>query len=1038
MQKIFLKRTLRDFRANLLRYIALFFLIVLCMFIVTGFIGSAQSVIETVNRHAEQNSLEDGQFGVFLPLSEADIAAIEAGGVTLEPCFYLDFALEDGSTLRLMKNREAINRLDLCSGRLAAQPDEIVLERIYAAAHGLAPGDTLLLAGQSFTVSGIATSPDYDHCVSSVADMAADGSVFGTAFVTAEAYSALLAGGQALHSEEYRYSYRLGGTVTDAELKEQLLSLRVSPDDIQDFFFQEAAGREMAARNEAADGVQALADGSGALADALAQMEEGTASLRDGLQTAYTALETLDGGASPLTAASAQVLEALNTLDRQAGQLTFSLDGLYQLQAGSAALTSAAAELDAGLQALAEQTAPSAFEAAVDDALAQYGRSRKTLSPDAKRLYSMVGAYLGELHSYLAQAAEGASALQGGLTELDAAIAGLPASLGALNDGICQFQAALTSLSGAYGGLDGGLHTYTEGLHTLYSSFEQIVEGAAGLERGAAALSDSGQSLHSGVLELQSQTTQLLDTYFPYEIQTLTEFLPAADNPRIKASVDDVAINKNIGLLAGVLVLILISYVLSIFVVHSIDQESAIIGALYAMGVKREQLMLHYTMLPVLLCLAGGTVGTALGYSRFGINLFAGDAYAYFSMPQTEAALSPLLLAYGILVPPAAAFLVNTFVIRRRLRRPALALLRREQKQRPAAGLPLHRLPYLRAFQLRQLLREKRSCFAVLAGMFVSMLVLMIGITCGTLCVNVRDSTAADVRYEYLYLYKYPPEAVPEGGYEAYIESLQKEVLGYNMDITVIGLTEENPFFPAITSQRKTEVSISSSVARKYGLSAGDELILNDTANEAMVCFTVKEVVPYSAGLCVFMEIGSMRELWGQDECYFNAVYSAGALEVDAGRLYAVSSRADAIKSAGIFIEMMRQTIFTLILAAALIFVIVLYQMMKVMLDRSAHDIALLKIFGYRDKELQTLYLSGNFALVAVGALLLIPVCKFLTDCIYPYLVANVAGGMDFSWPVWTYFLVYGLILLCYGLLQIAFVQKIRAASPAVLLKERE
>ena len=76
MQRILLKRTLRDLKTNLLRYLALFLLIALCMFIVIGIVGSAQSVIKTVNNHAEQNHLEDGQFGVFMPLSEQDIASI--------------------------------------------------------------------------------------------------------------------------------------------------------------------------------------------------------------------------------------------------------------------------------------------------------------------------------------------------------------------------------------------------------------------------------------------------------------------------------------------------------------------------------------------------------------------------------------------------------------------------------------------------------------------------------------------------------------------------------------------------------------------------------------------------------------------------------------------------------------------------------------------------------------------------------------------------------------------------------------------------
>ena len=64
MQKLLLRRTLRDLKANIFRYLTLFLFVFLCMFIVVGVVGSAESVIQTVHEKARLNSLEDGQFGV--------------------------------------------------------------------------------------------------------------------------------------------------------------------------------------------------------------------------------------------------------------------------------------------------------------------------------------------------------------------------------------------------------------------------------------------------------------------------------------------------------------------------------------------------------------------------------------------------------------------------------------------------------------------------------------------------------------------------------------------------------------------------------------------------------------------------------------------------------------------------------------------------------------------------------------------------------------------------------------------------------------
>lgn len=139
MQKLLFKRTLRDLKSNFFRYMALFLLIILCMFIVVGTIGSAVSVIESVNKRAEANHLEDGQFGVFVPLDKKTLQELKHMRVTLEECFYLDFLMEDASTLRVMKNRESLNLVNLEEGAPAYFPGEIIVERIYAAAHDRSP-----------------------------------------------------------------------------------------------------------------------------------------------------------------------------------------------------------------------------------------------------------------------------------------------------------------------------------------------------------------------------------------------------------------------------------------------------------------------------------------------------------------------------------------------------------------------------------------------------------------------------------------------------------------------------------------------------------------------------------------------------------------------------------------------------------------------------------------------------------------------------------------------------------------------------------
>lgn len=73
---------------------------------------------------------------------------------------------------------------------------------------------------------------------------------------------------------------------------------------------------------------------------------------------------------------------------------------------------------------------------------------------------------------------------------------------------------------------------------------------------------------------------------------------------------------------------------------------------------------------------------------------------------------------------------------------------------------------------------------------------------------------------------------------------------------------------------------------------------------------------------------------------------------------------------------MMGPMVVMLVAISALIFMIVMYLMMKVMIDRSAFSISLMKVFGYRRREIRRLYLDGNFYVILLGAVICVPLAN--------------------------------------------------------------
>ena len=649
-----------------------------------------------------------------------------------------------------------------------------------------------------------------------------------------------------------------------------------------------------------------------------------------------------------------------------------------------------------------------------------------------------------------------------------------------------DFEDGLTELTDGTNDLYDGISDVSDGANDLKSAVEEnnssfellqntpyealtkitdgYLEGAEDLKDGTDELLDGAVDFKDGVQEFDEEVRDFLDESYTVDIANLESFYENKDNPRVASdAASDVIIKKLVSLVAGAILVMLFAYVISVFIIHQINEESSIIGTLYAMGMKRGALTLHYIMLPTLVTFIAGLVGMLLGFSSIGVDFQMKDSYLYYSVPKMDKVYPLYIIIYCVVMPPVISILVNALVIRKKLSRTALSLIKNEQESfvnggsgvfaamnnSSAGGKAKGRRGkgFLREFSGRQMMRERRSVFTVVIGMVVALLIFMIGLDCYVLCNNVKEENLADINYEYMYIYKYPTEKVPEGGEACFAKNLSMNYLDYSLDVNVIGIDKDNPYYNFKTSGNKKDIVIASSTAQKYDLQIGDTFILDDTSEDTRYAFTVSDIVPYSIGLTAFMDIDEMRELFGESDDYYNMVLSDKDLGIDSGRLSSVTKRADIESAAGIFVDQMMSLIVILIAVSILIFIAVMYLMLNVMIDRASFGISLVKIFGYRMKEIRRVYLvkeirkvylDGNFYAVMIGACIGIPIVKKIADMIYPYFIANTAMGMNLHIEWFLYGTVILGIVSVYLVISGVLTGKIKRIVPAEVLKNRE
>ena len=109
--------------------------------------------------------------------------------------------------------------------------------------------------------------------------------------------------------------------------------------------------------------------------------------------------------------------------------------------------------------------------------------------------------------------------------------------------------------------------------------------------------------------------------------------------------------------------------------------------------------------------------------------------------------------------------------------------------------------------------------------------------------------------------------------------------------------------------------------------------------------------------------------------------------------------------------DQMMYLIVILIAVSILIFIAVMYLMLNVIVDRAAFGISLVKIFGYRMKEIRR---------------------------VYPYFIANTAMGMNLHIEWFLYGAVILGIVAVYLVISGVLTGKIKRIVPAEVLKNRE
>ena len=772
-----------------------------------------------------------------------------------------------------------------------------------------------------------------------------------------------------------------------------------------------------------------IAQSESQLASGRAQYESGAAELADQRSQAQAALAqaqaAIDEGWAQYHAAM-QTREMLNNKLAEAQKSLDQVnDGLTQVAAGVEQAQQAVDGLPKAIAGLQERIdALNPTDPAYEETKAQLEAQKATLEQQLAQAQAVLQQQ-AQLEANKAEIEAGITQLQAGIAQIDTETAGVPEQLTAGEQELAAQKAAANQ------GFASGQASLDAAAAQLAQGQAQLDEGRAQLESGQAEYADGLSQWESGAAELADKRAQAEAEFADAEAQLADAQAEVDDIATMDADVYALDLKKNIGAesfrsdagrmdqIAQVfpLLFFLVAALVSLTTMtRMVDEERVLIGTFKALGYSNGRIASKYLVYAVVASGVGSIVGIVL-LSQF-LPWFIMNAYAIiYVVPCRPTPINPalFLLAAGLSVGITVA--ATLFAAMATLReKPAALMLPRAPKAGKRILLerirPLwSRMSFSWKVTARNLFRYKRRFFMAIIGIAGCTGLLLTGLGLQNAINDIIDKQYGEL-YHYNAIVRMDSDvadaeknAVAERveadseGPKAWVLTENKIVrtpnasdeIDQRVELNVPQDTQEFGNFNTLRTRVGHEslaiddegVLISEKLATKLGVSVGDSIAIYDEdaignatgegrevrvsgimenyvaqyvlMSPALYESTMGEAPSYATLLANVAEGDDVRETFSDD-----------VLAMDGAKT--VTYNDETINSYRSMLKSVDSVVVVLVVAAALLAFVVLYNLTNINITERVREIATLKVLGFTPHEVNAYIYRETMLLSLIGA----------------------------------------------------------------------
>ena len=571
------------------------------------------------------------------------------------------------------------------------------------------------------------------------------------------------------------------------------------------------------------------------------------------------------------------------------------------------------------------------------------------------------------------------------------------------------------------------------------------------------------------------------------KIVTLEAFVPRYLNQAITFTGDDMGGDKAMMIMLLYIIMVILAFVFGITISNTIRKEAGVIGTLRASGYTRQELILHYMTLPVLVTFVGALIGNILGYTVLK-DVCADMYYGSYSLPTYVTVWNGEAFGLTTLVPVVIMLVVNYGVLRHKLKLSPLKFLRRDlsgRKQKRAIYLS-PKMKIFSRFRLRVIFQNMSNYMVLFIGILFANLLLMFGLLLPSALSHYQVEIQNNMLAKYQYMLQVPVSAVSGNKFDGLISQLEfymdsrtdnedaEEFSAYSLntlpgkykseEVLLYGIEPDSRYVTIDfnnTKDKKDEavnkekadnkntanaekesaaVYISSAYADKFLLHVGDTIALKEKYEKEKYSFKIAGVYGYTAALCVFMPRSELNDIFDLGEDYYSGYFSDTELTdiksqyigsvVDLDALTKISRQLDV--SMGSMMGMVNGF-------AIMIYMVLIYLLSKIIIEKNAQSISMVKILGYTNGEISKLYIMSTSLVVVFCLLLSLPLETVIMKVLFREMMLSSISGWITLWidPM-IYVQMFAAGIITYGIVALLEFRRVKKVPMDEALKNVE